>query len=130
MSTRRPAAPAGATAEGKRLWNFVHDEYAPTEAETMLLRQVVREMAIVERLEQELDGAPLTVTGVRGAVVANPLLQEVRAHRVVIGQLLARLKLEPLDEEEPGQAPGLRSETAMSRSEAASKAARSRWGMR
>jgi hypothetical protein len=84
----------------------VNTEYELTEAELMLLRQVVREMAIVEQLEAALNGAPLTVNGVRGAVVANPLLQELRAHRVVIGQLLARLKLPEVPDEDTGSVPG------------------------
>lgn len=100
-ATRR--APSGLGTAGKAIWRQIWAdldkagaELRPDEVAT--LTAACETADLVRRLESELAGAPLTVPGVRGAVVANPLLSELRQNRALQAQLLARLKLVAADQ--------------------------------
>ena len=54
----------------------------------MLAAQVDRTLAEISALEKALDDGPLTVEGSMGQPVANRLLAELRAHRVLLLRLL------------------------------------------
>ncbi len=56
--------------------------------DSVLAGQVEHTLAEIAGLERALDGAELTVTGSTGQPVANRLLGELRAHRVLLLRLL------------------------------------------
>jgi hypothetical protein len=53
-----------------------------------LTEQAARVLAEIHGLEAALDGAELVVTGSTGQPKGNPLLAELRAHRVLLLRLL------------------------------------------
>ena len=60
-----------------------------TVREGVLGAQADRVMAEIERMQEELDGGPLTVPGSKGQPTPNRLLGELRAHRWLLARLLA-----------------------------------------
>ena len=56
--------------------------------DSVLAAQVEHTLAEIAGLEGALDGAELTVTGSTGQPVANRLLAELRAHRVLLLRML------------------------------------------
>lgn len=114
--------PAGLGERGGELWTAIAGAYSLRPDEARMLVDVCFEADLIERIQLELIGAPLTVKGSYGQVVANPLLSEIRQHRAVVASLLGKLKLPDTPEGE------LRKHAATS--EAARKAARARWGNR
>jgi hypothetical protein len=56
--------------------------------DSLLAVQVEHTLAEIAGLEKALDGAELTVTGSTGQPVANRLLGELRAHRLLLLRLL------------------------------------------
>ena len=56
--------------------------------DSALQAQVDRTLAEIHGLEAALDGAELTVAGSMGQVKGNPLLAELRAHRLLLLRLL------------------------------------------
>ncbi|MEO3851743.1 hypothetical protein ABGB09_29645 [Streptomyces sp. B8F3] len=116
----KPRPPKGLGAAGRRLWREVAGRYELRPDEVRLLADACREADIIERLEEELAGAPLIVKGSMGQSVASPLVSEVRQHRTVLAGLLKSLKLP----DAPAQAARRRAYV----SEQARAAARARWG--
>ena len=98
-------------------WRKITKKFELRDDELRILEDSCREMDLIDRLEEALEGADLTVRGSQGQPVANPLVQEVRQHRGQLKSLLGSLKLP----DEPGEAAG------SSRSESARKAAEARW---
>jgi hypothetical protein len=101
-------APARLGTKAKKLWTSVTTAYELRFDELRLLEDACREVDLVERLEDELRGADLTVQGSQGQPVANPLVQEVRQHRGQLQRLLAGLNLP----DEDGRAQEQRSSSA------------------
>jgi hypothetical protein len=116
----KPRPPAGLGPAGGRLWREIVGRYDLRPDEVRLLADACREADIIDRLEEELAGAPLVVKGSMGQLVASPLVSEVRQHRTVLAGLLKSLKLP----DTPAEAE--RRQTAVS--EQARAAARARWG--
>jgi hypothetical protein len=56
--------------------------------DSALAAQADRTLAEIHGLEKALDGAELVVTGSTGQPKGNPLLGELRAHRVLLLRLL------------------------------------------
>lgn len=109
-------APAKLGTKAAKVWRDVTASYELRSDELRVLEDACREIDLVERLEDDLAGAELTVRGSQGQPVANPLVQEIRQHRTVIARLLGTLKL-PEAESAPSGA----------RSASARDAANARW---
>lgn len=101
----------------------VLEEYDLGPDERRLLAEAERTLAELDRIAVELEGAPLMLAGSTGQMRAHPLLSEARAHRELLGKLLARLALPDDDEED--QEPTLAQRLASSK---AQRAANARWG--
>ena len=93
-TTRRPkTAPQGLGPKARRIWREITVVYDLRPDELRVLEDACREIDLIERLEQGLDGAKLLVKGSMGQPVANPLVQEIRQHRATLQRLLGSLKL-------------------------------------
>src|SRR5215203_5208982 len=111
-------APAGLMAAGKRLWAAVAESFVLNAGEFAMLEQACRTADELARLEKAVRGLPeLTTTGSTGQIRPHPLLNEVRAHRLLLERLTAALAL-PDEDEEVGMRPGQKH---------AQRAARGRW---
>lgn len=120
MSKR--SAPKGLKAEGKRLWHDIAGNYELRFDEYRLLEEACREVDLIERLNADLEDAPLTAKGSMGQTVSAPNVQEVRQHRTVLARLLGQLKLPDADAGSGS--------TPKSRSGSARELAAARWGKR
>lgn len=98
MSSNVPRTPKGLKTAGRGLWKAVHEGYELGDHERLLLVEACRVADRLDRLAEEGDGAPLTVTNFKGDPVANPLLSEARQQAIVFSRLIASLRL-PDDEE-------------------------------
>lgn len=103
---------------GLELWHDVLTDHDLRTDELRVLEDACREVDLIERLEEGLQGAPLVVNGSQGQPVANPIVQELRQHRALVSRLLAALKLS--DDEQQERDAGHRSQQAR-------KAALTRW---
>jgi P27 family predicted phage terminase small subunit len=89
--------PSGLRADGRRLWRSVVRELAgeglvldSREAQWLLSAcELTDQLAVIKAA---MAGEPLMVRGSQGQQVANPLLNEIRQHHLLISQTLARLK--------------------------------------
>lgn len=116
------AAPRGLSVKGRKLWRDVTSQYQLRVDELRVLEDACREVDIIERLEDEMEDAPLTVHGSMGQPVANPLIQELRMHRSVLARLLGNLKFP--------DAPAAGGAVPTSASSSARALAAQRWGRR
>lgn len=98
-SDPKPKPPKGLGVAGRQLWRSIADDYDVEEHERLLLVEACRIADRLDRLAEESNGAPLTVTNFKGDEVANPLLVESRQQAIVFARLLASLRL-PTGEEE------------------------------
>lgn len=117
--TSKPA-PDGLGSQALKLWEEMTGLYEFRVDELRILEDACREVDLIERLEVELDGAPLMVKGSMKQDVANPHLAEVRQHRATLARLFKQLDLP----DEPG---GVERPGVGDRSSAARKAAEARW---
>lgn len=114
MSTR---APSGLGKSGRQLWRDIHAEYGLAPHESAILVQCCRVLDTLDRIQAELSGAELTVTGSTGQPRPHPLLAEWR-HQARVLESLSRALSIPLPSEEVGRR----------RSPSAREAALQRWG--
>jgi hypothetical protein len=110
-------SPAGLGNRAKRLWDGVSTAYELRVDELVILEEACHEVDLLDRIDARLRLGTLTMRGAFGAVVAHPLLAEVRQHRGVLARLLGQLKLP--------EAVGKPEWTA---SDKARRAAAARWG--
>ena len=124
MSERRPKAPAGLDAAGRKLWSNVVSKYDLAPHELHVLGAACETADTVARLNAALaEVGSLVVEGSQGQQRPHPLLAEARLQRVALGQLLARLALPDVDA--AGELPP---EVVHARSWQARRVARARWG--
>lgn len=90
--------------------------------EELVLTHACRTVDLLTRLEEQVAAEPLTATGSMGQVRPNPLLAELRGHRLLLAGLLKQLGLP----DEVGSDRSVR--RASDRSTKAITAARGRWG--
>jgi len=120
VSELKPPAELGAA--GRRLWRKVAREVAE---EGMVLdsreeywlysaAKIADQLAV---LEEAMAEQPLWVRGSMGQLVPNGMLAEVRSHRLLAAQLLARIKLN-VDDESPGVLGGLGTTSTKARASA------------
>lgn len=102
-------------AGGRRLWKDVTETYDLRADEFRVLEAACREVDLIDKLEKGMVGASLMVKGSMGQPVANPLISELRQHRVALKGLLGSLRL-PDEEQRP-----------QSTSSSARDAAQARW---
>jgi DNA-binding transcriptional LysR family regulator len=95
---KEPKPPADLGAEGRRLWRDILRDAAGqgvelTAQELVYLRQAGKLADAIARMEADVAEAPTVVAGYlnRGNVI-QPLLPELRMHRQLLGQMLARVK--------------------------------------
>ena len=114
--TRRPVAPEGLDAAGKRLWRAVLADYDLSAAELETLRQACRTVDVLARIDAVLAVEDMVAEGSMGQARPHPLLLAASDHRRLLGELLRDLAL-PM----PDEAEGYR------RSPKALAAAQARW---
>ena len=95
--TVRPPAKLGAKA--RKVWTETTKGFTLRQDELTVLEDACREIDLIDRMEAEVASSGLIVKGSQGQPVANPLVTEIRQHRMVAQRLLASLKL-PEDAEE------------------------------
>jgi len=86
--TGQQKRPPRLRAGGRRLWDAVTTRWELDQHEAELLEQAARTLDLVDRLTRETEQQPLLVDG-----KPNPLLAEVRHQRIVLGRLLAQLRI-------------------------------------
>jgi hypothetical protein len=95
--TKRKAPHAPATLQahgpGRELWRRVLSEWLLRPDETRMLEDACQESDLIQRMRAEIAGEPLTLLGPRGAVIAHPLLDEIRRHEALLARLLTGLGL-------------------------------------
>lgn len=92
---RVPRAPKGLKTRGRRLWVELHEQFDFTADphRHALVEDACREADLIDRLQDVVDNNDLRVRGSQGQPVAAPEVAELRQHRALLGQLLARLDL-------------------------------------
>ncbi len=99
MSNRIPAAPPGTQTNGRKLWRDCLTSFDFEEHELALLREAVRSVDLLDDLAVIVGRDGPIVDGANGPK-AHPALVEGRQLRIVLGRLLAALRLP--DGEEAG----------------------------
>lgn len=89
MNEKTPAKLEGSA----KLWKSITSTYGLRPDELRLLEDCCREMDIIDRLQAEVDDNGVTVSGSMGQTVIHPAIQEIRQHRNVLKQMLAKLAL-------------------------------------
>src|SRR4051794_18491066 len=113
--------PTALGSKARRLWSEVVAGFDLRPDELRLLEDACREVDVVERIEKALrDTNSLLIPGSKGQLRPNPLLAELRGHRLVLARLLHQVGI---PDEEPA-APAL---DARERSSSARRAANARW---
>ncbi len=118
-----PGPPAGLDKAGQQLWQDIRGEWDLRPDEDRLLAAACVTLDEIKRLEQALAVADLVVEGSKGQARPNPLIAEVRAHRLAFRQLLGSLGISEA-EGEAGASDGAE------RSSAGRKLAAQRWSKR
>jgi hypothetical protein len=90
---RRPPAPPGLGARGRRFWLLIVKTYDLEPEELELLVEVCRTLDTCDQLQQAIDDQGVTARGSTGQVRAHPALAELRGARLILGKLLAQLDL-------------------------------------
>jgi hypothetical protein len=88
---QRPAVPKGTGANGQRLWNAVVGEYVLEEHELALLREAVRTIDLLDKLDQVVRKDGLMAG--KGAARVHPALVEARQLKIALARVLAALRL-------------------------------------
>ncbi len=89
MKERMPAG----LKRSATLWKSTTTTYQLRPDELRMLEDCCREMDLIDRLQGLIDKQGLTVAGSMGQVVIHPAVQEIRQHRNVLKQMLAKLAL-------------------------------------
>ncbi|MGW5210024.1 hypothetical protein ACWEQO_02080 [Streptomyces sp. NPDC004051] len=113
-----PPAPDGLGERGLKLWTDTLEELELDPDELLLLEEAARLADEIDRIAAALDAGELISRGSRGQPVANPLIREIRGHRLALSRLLRQLGAT-----RPGEESGERSTP----SERGRRAALSRW---
>lgn len=117
-----PRAPAGLGNRGRRLWSATVLEFTLRADELATLTELCRTVDSLDRMEAEVQAAPLLVEGSKGQWRPHPLLAEIRGARQVLAQLSRLLGLSDVadvdEDEEPRPTP---------RQVRARRAAEARW---
>jgi hypothetical protein len=126
-AVKQPRPPSELGAAGRQLWRAIVADAAGQGLEldardAEWLKQAGRIADRIAEMEAALVGAEPAVAGHAKQPVAHPLFAEVRMHRQLLSQVLARLKTDVPEE------PARVVPDAGARSAAARLAANARWG--
>lgn len=113
-----PPAPDGLGERGLRLWHDTLEELELDPDELLLLEEAARLADEIDTMGAALDAGELLSKGSRGQPVANPLIREIRGHRLALSRILRQLGAT-----RPGEESGERSTP----SQRGRKAALARW---
>lgn len=80
-------------SEALSMWHSVTKDYTLRRDELRILKDICREIDIVERMEKAMRDDNLIKLGSMKQDVANPLLAELARHRALIGSLFKQLRL-------------------------------------
>ncbi len=123
-ATKPPKAPPGLAARGRKLWTDTVAVFDLRPDELGLLLELARTLDTIDVLESALRGAPLLMEGSAGQQRSNPLLGEVRGHRLAAVQLFRSLGLTDADDGAEGKP------LPPPKQVRARRAAQARWGHR
>lgn len=87
-----PKLPAGASAAGARLWREVVGAFELDEHELALLVEIIRTMAVLDRLDAVVRAEGPLADSPQG-VRAHPAAVESRQQRIALARLQAALRL-------------------------------------
>lgn len=120
VSDRVVPVPPDGLGEAQSIWRSIVNVYDLRPDELRILEDACREAQLIDRLEREISSqyAPLIVKGSMGQPVANPLVSEIRQHRMALAGLFRKLELP--DDNVSGESPAERSVKARA-------AANARW---
>jgi hypothetical protein len=95
----QPAPPKGLSASGRKLWRAVTREVAGQgvsldSRELIWLEEAARLADRVAQLEAAIAGEDLIVPGHAKQPVAHPLLAESRQTRMLVAQMIARIRVD------------------------------------
>ncbi|WP_327654771.1 hypothetical protein [Streptomyces sp. NBC_00483] len=86
-----PPAPEGLGERGLRLWNDTLEKLELDPDELLLLEEAARLADELDTMGAALDEGDLLSKGSRGQPVANPLIREIRGHRLALSRILRQL---------------------------------------
>lgn len=120
-SDSAPKTPPGLGRSGRKLWQSITSDAFENgvffdNRELDWLLSAAKTADSTALLEAEMAQQSTIVKGAQGQPVANPLLNEIRQHRALQAQLLARVDLYPAGDT-----------SSNTRSTAARRAAQARW---
>lgn len=85
--------PAGLGSNARILWAATTEKFELRSDELRVLEDACREVDLIDRMEAEIAGSGLMITGSMGQDRIHPLVSEIRQHRAVLAGLLRALKL-------------------------------------
>jgi len=123
MGDYPPKPPIDLEAHGCRFWTDVTGTYRLRVDELETLAQACREMDLIDELAASQRSRSNIAKGYNGQDVADPMISELRQHRITLLGHLKALKLPDVE----GRSAGKKGETSEDVSEKARSAARARW---
>ena len=78
---------------GAKVWRSLVAEYQFRPDELQILEDACREIDLVSRLDAALAESTMMTLGSMGQPIVNPLVKELGAHRLIVKQLFAQLKI-------------------------------------
>lgn len=97
---RVPAPPKGTKVNGAKLWRDVLGRYELEQHELALLRQMVRTVDLLDKLDAIAAAKGLMVSGPHGSK-PHPAVVESRQNAITLARLTAALRLPAGDEDDP-----------------------------
>lgn len=100
MAVRRPKTPDGLGPEGTKLWREIVSTFDVTEEphKRRILLDACKTADLIERLDEAMQGQPLTASGSMGQLVIHPLISQSQSSRTQLAQLLSRLNFAVAEE--------------------------------
>lgn len=107
-SDRKPYAPRGLAAAGRKLWDAGTGEFEWAEHELAMLEEACRTRDRIVDLDKAVEQDGVMLQSPQGLRI-HPAIAEGRQQRVAMARLLATLGMPPLEEDDVPAARGVRS---------------------
>jgi hypothetical protein len=108
-----PPPPEGLGGRGLRLWTDTVSELEHDPDELVLLEEACRLADELDEMGVLLANSAMLSTGSRGQPVANPLIREIRGHRLALSRVLRQLgATRPAEEDQERLTPSQRGRKA------------------